>query len=146
MAAAHTAQSSLSSRSGWLVAAGFFLAAVGLAVEPAQGTDPPVVSTTQILPFMQGSGNSDSNNRMIAVTGTDITGASILYVIDTLDPHIAVYQASGGSRSTRGIRWVGARRIDLDLKVDGWNDQSEMKYDELEQAFAAEDVLPEERR
>ena len=79
---------------------------------------------------------------MIAVTGIDVTGSSVLYVIDTIDRRLSVYQADGGGRSTSGIKWVGARNIDLDFAVDGWNDKSEVKYKELRKQLESADLLP----
>ncbi|MEL6907912.1 MAG: hypothetical protein AAFP22_21065, partial [Planctomycetota bacterium] len=86
---------------------------------------------------------ADSNHRMIAVTGVDITGQSVLYLIDTIDKQLAVYQASGGAPGTQSIRLVGARRIDLDLQLEGLNDKTSvdgraLKYSDLERAFARE--------
>ena len=49
---------------------------------------------------------------MIAVTGVDVTGSSILYLIDTESRHLAVYQAQGGASGTQQIKLVGARNID----------------------------------
>ena len=87
--------------------------------------------------------SSDSNNRMIAVTGVDITGQSVLYLIDTIDKQLAVYQAAGGAPGTQNVRLVGARRIDLDLELEGLNDKTTvdgrpLKYSDLERAFASE--------
>jgi len=86
---------------------------------------------------------ADSNNRMIAVTGVDITGQSVLYVIDSVNPHLAVYQASGGASGTQNIKLVAARRIDLDLQLDGFNDKTTLDgrplpYKELESRFDVE--------
>jgi len=89
-------------------------------------------------PAPQGLGavaNSDSNGSMIAVTGTDITGSCVLYLIDTESKQLAVYQATGGTKSLRGVELVGARRIDLDLQLEGYNDKSEYSYAELGQQF-----------
>jgi hypothetical protein len=72
---------------------------------------------------------------MIAVTGTDITGSCVLYLIDTESKQLAVYQASGGTKSLRGVELVGARRIDLDLQLEGYNDKSEYSYAELDKQF-----------
>jgi hypothetical protein len=131
-------------RSGaWMLVAGCLMAAFGYALEPVQdgggggvgGQLPQITLTPPVL------GMADSNNRMIAVTGVDLTGQAILFLIDTVDPHIAVYQASGGSAGTQGIRLVAARRTDLDLQLNGFNDRSEFKYDELEERFAAGGLL-----
>src|SRR5262245_12896136 len=45
-------------------------------------------------------GTADSNGTMIAVTGVDVTGGSLLYLIDTASRHLSVYQATGGTAST----------------------------------------------
>ncbi|MCA8980334.1 MAG: hypothetical protein H6831_13400 [Planctomycetes bacterium] len=133
--------STLHRKQGWLLAAGSALALIGLAIEPSAkqggGTTTPPQTQTQTQPMgLAGYATADSNNRMIAVTGIDITGASILYLIDTVNPHLAVYQASGGSGSSQGVRLVGARNIALDLQLDGLNDKSEYKYKDLEEQFA----------
>ena len=84
---------------------------------------------------------------MIAVTGMDVTGQSILYLVDTVSNHLAVYQANGGASSTQGIKFVGARNISLDLALDGFNDKTEsngrpMKFKDLEKEFQKKDLLP----
>jgi hypothetical protein len=132
---------------GAILLAGFGLAAIGLALEPVrprlslpQGSGnedaaDPVVQEPE-FPQLPAMGNSDSNGSMIAVTGIDLTGSSILYLIDTVNRQLAVYQANGGAPSTQGIKLVGARRIDLDLQLNGWNDRSEYSFEELESKFS----------
>lgn len=123
-----------------MLIAGSLLAAAGYAVEPARAQivdGQGVVMTPPVL------GNSDSNGRMIAVTGIDITGNNVLYVIDTINPHIAVYQANGGSAGTRSISLVAARDISLDLQLSGLNDQSEFDYDALRKRFVDQGLLDE---
>lgn len=88
------------------------------------------------MPMVPAFGTADSNGSMIAVTGIDVTGSSILYLIDTKDRHIAVYQANGGTESTQGLKLVGARRIDLDLELEGYFDKSEYSFQELQKKFA----------
>ena len=127
------------SSAGWALVLGLALAAVGVARAQEDTGNTTVVQQSYGL---SGFATADSNNRMIAVTGIDLTGASILYVIDTENPHVAVYQATGGSQSTQGIRLVGARRIDLDLALDGLNDKSEYSYKDLEGKFGAQGLLP----
>lgn len=129
--------------SRWMLVAGFLLTAVGLAYQPRQTQDPP--QTTQVLTAPAG-GNADSNGSMIAVTGVDLTGSSILYVIDTDSRQLAIYQAQGGGASTQSVKLVGARRIDLDLQLYGFNDQSEFKYEELEKRFVESGLLSDEGR
>lgn len=123
-----------------LLLAGSALLAVGLALPgraALQGTGgggaPP---QSPIRPTMPVMGNADSNGSMIAVTGIDLTGASILYLIDTEKKQLAIYQATGGTESMQGVKLVGARRIDLDLQLEGYNDRSQYPYEELEQRFA----------
>ena len=126
---------------GWAVSAVLGVALLGMAAEsrPLQ-EDPPV--QTQALPYTPGYGTSDSNGSMIAVTGVDVTGGSILYLVDTESRHLTVYQATGGTRSTMNLKWVGARNIDLDLAVDGWNDESQYTYKELAAEFAKQTDPP----
>ncbi len=119
----------------WMLIAGSLLAAGGYALEPSQGEPagdegPPIAMTAPVM------GNSDSNHRMIAVTGVDITGNNVLYVVDTLNPHIAVYQANGGSKGTRSITLVAARDISLDLQLAGFNDKSEYDFEALQEKFS----------
>lgn|GEM_PF-1023994 len=97
------------------------------------GTLPPPIP--QVVPGVGAIANSDSNGSMIAVTGTDVTGSCVLYLIDTESKQLAVYQASGGTKSLRGVELVGARRIDLDLQLEGYNDKSEYNYAELDKQF-----------
>jgi len=111
--------------------AGGLLAALGYAL----GQDGGVPGGQTVVPTSPGGGTADSNGSMIAVTGTDMTGAMVLYVIDTETKHLAVYQASAGAKSSQGIRLVAARRIGLDLELDGYNDRSEHSYKELRGLF-----------
>ena len=97
-------------------------------------------STLRSLPTTSSGVSGDSNNRMIAVTGNDITGQSVLYLVDTIDKQLAVYQASGGAPGTQNVKLVGARNISLDLKLDGLNDRTEvdkqpLTFKDLERRF-----------
>ena len=98
--------------------------------------DPPTPTTMVPQPMVPAFGTADSNGTMIAVTGIDLTGASILYLVDTQTKHLAIYQATGGTESSQGVKLVGARRIDLDLQLDGLNDKSQYSVQELERKFA----------
>ena len=91
---------------------------------------------------MANTATADSNNRMIAVTGTDITGGSILYLVDTINNRLAVYQAQGGAEGSRGLNFIGARRIDMDLQLDAWNDKSDWTYKKLRDEFNKKGLLP----
>ena len=113
----------------WILGAGLALVGLGLVAQ-SQTTNPPSPS------FMtQGFGTSDSNGGMIAVTGVDVTGGTLLFLVDTVGRHLAVYQAQGGTSSTANLKWIGGRNIDLDLQVDGFNDKSEMSYKALKSKF-----------
>ncbi|MBL8900401.1 MAG: hypothetical protein JNM84_22405 [Planctomycetes bacterium] len=85
--------------------------------------------------FPTAGGTADSNGRMIAVTGMDLTGQSILYLIDSETQQLAVYQAVGGSRNSRKLYLVGARRIDFDLQLRGYNDESEYSWRDFSSMF-----------
>lgn len=76
-------------------------------------------------------GVSDSNNRMIAVTGTIGSGVSVLWIIDSLDHQIAVYQCRGG----KSVELVAARNIEWDLKIDYLNDESRYRPEQLRELF-----------
>ncbi len=121
----------------WILVAGVALAAFGMAQNPATptGPDPNVWKTSaQPLPAFA---TADSNGAMIAVTGIDVTGSSLLYLIDTESKALSVYQATGGTSSMRNLTWVGARKIGLDFEVDGYNDKSQYSYKQLAAQFAA---------
>ena len=115
----------------WVLSAGVALLCLGLVAESQDEND-----ERRLIPYSSGYGTADSNGRMIAVTGVDVTGGSILYLVDTEGRQISVYQAQGGTGSTASIKWVGARNIDLDLQVDGFNDNSEITFKELSKRFA----------
>jgi len=154
------------SRAGWLLVGGLALTVLGLVTQPGGATtaappglrlpfpgaiQPPLqdgtntggndVRPTGSLPSIgSGYGTADSNGAMIAVTGIDVTGGSLLYVIDTQAKQLAVYQAQGGTSSTNSLRFVGGRRIGLDLQVYGYNDESDYSYEELSEEFEANGI------
>lgn len=134
---------------GWIVAGILGLGLLSVAgasrtpasaAAPAQTQEPPTYGT-QSFPNTAGGATADSNDRMIAVTGVDVTGGTLLFLVDTQSRHLTVYQATGGTRSTMNLQWVGARNIDLDLQVDGWNDESEYSYKDLVKAFEDPDSV-----
>jgi len=120
----------------WGLAAGLALVCLGLVAESSQDGGGATPEPARALPLTSGYGAADSNDRMIAVTGVDVTGGSLLFLIDTQNRHLAVYQAQGGTSSTMNVKWVGGRNIDLDLQVDGFNDKSELSFKELSRRFA----------
>jgi len=96
--------------------------------QPDTNTPAPIVYTEE-------GGGSSSNNGFIAVTGSYGLGTSVLYLVDTKNQQLAVYEARGGSAAQRRVILVGARRIDLDLQLPGYNDRSEYEYDDLKKLF-----------
>jgi hypothetical protein len=108
---------------------------VGMIAAPSPGFQDTTVPQGQVLQVPYGA-TSDSNSQMIAVTGVDRTGASVLYLVDTQAKQLAVYQASGGTSSSTGLKLIGARRLDLDLQLFGYNDKSEHSYRDLEKQFS----------
>jgi hypothetical protein len=130
-------QNRATSLAAGIVLGGLLLSALPSAA-PRQGTGDGGNTAPQVEahPLIPAFGTADSNRSMIAVTGIDLTGSSILYLVDTQGRHIAVYQATGGAESTQGLKLVGARRIDLDLQLEGYNDKSEYSVQELEKKFA----------
>ncbi len=112
-----------------------------LPVKPAPRKAPP--PKTQVLPtssvhFSSGAANAG----MIAVTGDYGVGTSVLYVIDTKAKVLSVYEARGGAKSSRRVVWVGARKIDLDLQTESYNDDSEVSYEQLRAIFQKKGLLP----
>ena len=130
----------------WLLVAGLALLCAGLLLEGAAFAAPqdpanPPDGGGQGIPMSTSPAfaTADSNGSMIAVTGLDVTGSSILYLVDAERRALSVYQATGGTPSMMKLEWVGARNIDLDLRVDGFNDQSEYKYKQLADMFGESD-------
>jgi hypothetical protein len=122
----------------WILVALLVLTSIAYAYRP-QGGGGGAQTSVQHSPSAYGT--SDSNDRMIAVTGVDLTGSSILYVIDTQTRQLAVYQANGGGSATQNVKLVGARRIDLDLQLYGYKDESEYSYEALEKKFVDSGIL-----
>ncbi|WP_145064805.1 hypothetical protein [Engelhardtia mirabilis] len=109
----------------------------GLCANSIVGAAPTQGGGTVSVPYqMPAYATGDSNGAMIAVTGVDLTGSSVLYLVDTESKQLACYQATGGSSSTQGLKLIGARRIDLDLQLHGFRDKSEYSYRDLEKQFA----------
>jgi len=90
---------------------------------------------TQVVYTESGGGSSASANGFVAVTGSYGVGTSVLYVLDTENRQLAVYEARGGSTAQRRLVLVGARKIDLDLKIESYNDRSEFDYPRLKKLF-----------
>lgn len=135
---------------GWILVLGLALFAAGVVQDGrALQTDDPTTGAPALPGSTPGSplpafATGDSNDRMIAVTGIDVTGSSLLYLVDTERLVLSVYQATGGTNAMNNVRWVGARKIALDLEVDGFNDRSEYSFEDLRGQFRQNEVLPDE--
>ena len=103
--------------------------------DPNPPPDASADSTQPVVVTEEGGGGAASNNGFVAVTGSYGVGTSVLYLVDTVNRQIAVYEARGGSTEQRRLVLVGARRIDLDLQLRGYNDRSEYDYRALEELF-----------
>jgi hypothetical protein len=102
---------------------------------PAAPTEPTGGTAEPALVYSEESGQAASANGFVAVTGSYGVGTSVLYLLDTKNRQLAVYEARGGSAEQRRVVLVGARRIDLDLQLRGYNDRSEYEYGQLETMF-----------
>lgn len=106
---------------------------------PPPATNPGAPEVEPAAPAVVYSEESGSaavaGNGFVAVTGSYGVGTSVLYLVDTVNRQLAVYEARGGSTEQRRIVLVGARRIDLDLQLRGYNDRSEYEYKDLEELF-----------
>ena len=85
--------------------------------------------------YSEESGQSSAGNGFLAVTGSYGVGTSVLYLVDTYNRQLVVYEARGGSAEQRRIVLVGARKIDLDLQLEKYNDRSEYPYRRLKSMF-----------
>ena len=108
-------------------------------VNPAPAPVPlPATPETAAPPVVYNEDNGSaatSSNGFLAVTGSYGVGTSVLYLVDTVNRQLVVYEARGGGMEQRRIVLVGARRIDLDLQLRSYNDRSEYEYDRLERLF-----------
>jgi hypothetical protein len=87
-----------------------------------------------------GGGTSDSNNAAIALSASLGGGQSAVWYFDTQRPRVLVYAFETGSKG--GLRLLAARHIDMDLKLEAYNDVSDKRRSELKEdydkAFAAD--------
>lgn len=108
----------------------------GPVVPPKPRTEP--TRSEQPLVYGGDSGSAAvANNGFIAVTGSYGVGTSVLYLFDTNNKQLVVYEGRGGSESMRRLTFVGARRIDLDLQLLDYNDRSEFRRADLQRMFKA---------
>ena len=101
----------------------------------ADPTQAPTAGETDVLVYDSNDGSASAANGILAVTGSYGIGTSVLYVIDTRRRQLSVYEARGGSEGTRRVIHVGSRRIDLDLQLESFNDESRYSPAELSRLF-----------
>ncbi|MCA8956649.1 MAG: hypothetical protein KDC87_11295 [Planctomycetes bacterium] len=109
----------------------------GPVVPPKPRTEPTKAPEPLVFGG-DGGGGSASANGFMAVTGSYGIGTSVLYLFDTTRKQLLVYEARGGSQSMRRLVLVGARRIDRDLELLDYNDESEFKRADLERMLRGE--------
>jgi hypothetical protein len=75
--------------------------------------------------------DSNSNNRFVAVTSPIGSGESILFLIDSENDQLLAYRFL----RRKGVQFVGARKIDYDLKISEYKDLSEFTRDDMKRLW-----------
>jgi hypothetical protein len=75
--------------------------------------------------------DSNSNNRFVAVTCPVGSGESVLFVLDAKTEQLTAYRFL----RNKGLQFVGGRKIDYDLRITGYKDESEYTRDEMKRLF-----------
>jgi len=81
----------------------------------------------------QDSSVTVQQNRYVAVAGEYQSGVALLYVLDQEQERLAVYEARGGAANSRRVALVGVRNVALDTELDGFNDESDYSFQDLEE-------------
>lgn len=71
----------------------------------------------------------------LLVTSSLGATSAVLFVVDPDSGTVASYEATPGE--TGGLRLLGARRIDYDLRLSKYRDQSEFSFSELREQYEA---------
>lgn len=82
--------------------------------------------------------SGESAPQFVLESGTGKFGGPILFVLDTKSKVLSIYEAEGGTPATRGLTWLGARKIEHDVNTTFYNDKSEVSYSDLKQRFETE--------
>jgi hypothetical protein len=77
--------------------------------------------------------SADGDRRYVAVAAEYQTGVSLLYVLDQQTERLAVYEARGGASNSHRVSLVGVRNVGLDSQLDGFNDESDYSYKDLQE-------------
>lgn len=88
--------------------------------------------------------SADGDRRYVAVAAEYQTGVSLLYVLDQKSERLAVYEARGGASNSHRLALVGVRNVALDTQLDGFNDESDYSYKELEELLERRGVPVED--
>jgi hypothetical protein len=107
--------------------------ATGGNVPPGSGTgitvgnDPLAMLRNRVTSTSPTASDSMSNNRFVAVTTPIGSGESALFLIDAKTEQLAVYRFV----RNKGLAFLAARKIDFDLKLNGYEDHSEYSREKL---------------
>lgn len=74
----------------------------------------------------------------VMATGTQPHGGALLFLLDSKTRVLTCYEAEGGPKATRGLTFVGARKVEWDMYATGYNDKSEYSYQDMVKRFEAE--------
>ncbi len=90
------------------------------------------------------SASSPAPGSPLIATSSLGASSAVLFLVDPDSRTLAAYEAIPGEEG--GLRWLGARKIDHDLKLTKYRDFSEFSYSELrEQYDARADSLKSDR-
>jgi hypothetical protein len=71
----------------------------------------------------------------LLVTSSIGATSSILFVVDPASRTLAAYEAVPGAAEGSGLKLLGARKIEQDLKLLRYQDLSEFSYNELKERY-----------
>jgi len=77
------------------------------------------------------SSDSNANNRFVAVTCPVGSGESVLFLIDSQSEQVACYTY----QRYKGLSFLAGRNIEYDLKVNGYQDISELTHEEMRNLY-----------
>ena len=95
------------------------------------GQDPLAPLKSRVTTTGPTASDSNSNNRFVAVTTPIGSGESVLFLVDSKNDQIALYQFD----RNKGLKFMAARKIDYDLMIDGYQDMSEFTRLELKKEY-----------
>ena len=86
----------------------------------------------------------ESGSSPLIVTSSLGATSAILFLVDPDSRTLAAYEAIPGGEG--GLRWLGARKIDHDLKLTKYRDLSEFSYTELRERYESQQLQEEDDR